>query len=206
MASVTTKLPLSAIGGTLAILLFCIFTLASSARYPGPFSPMDNWLSDLGTATKNPLGHAYFNMGCILTGACLLLLITDMGAWRTEDKKKTPLFTLGRACGALSTLALMLIGVFDEGTSYHLPLSVAFFLLQFLFIALVNASLWKHPAYDERIGYSAALAAIINIVFVYTFIAYEHAPVWEWLSVFSALLWVALFSYNMLKLEANSAS
>ncbi len=206
MAFDTTRLPLATIGGVLVILLFCMFTLASAVRYPGPFSPVDNWLSDLGTAAKNPSGYAYFNTGCILTGVCLLLLISGMGVWRVEDKRKKSLFTLSQACGALSAFTLMLIGVFDEGTPYHLALSVAFFLLQFLFIALANVSLWNDQAYDKRIGYYSAVVIIINIVFVYTFIAYEHAPVWEWLAVFSALMWVALLAYKMLKLEAETAS
>jgi hypothetical membrane protein len=204
MASTIKKRSLATVGGALVILLFCTFTLASAARYPGPFSPMDNWLSDLGTATKNPSGYVYFNTGCILTGVCLLLLVFSIGAWRAEDKIKGHLFTFSQAIGALSAIVLILIGAFDEGTPYHHPLAVGFFALQFVFIVLANIVLWGHPAYDRRIGYYAAFVAVINVVFVYAVFVHEHAQVWEWLAVISALLWVAFMAYNTLKLETAS--
>jgi hypothetical membrane protein len=186
---------LATIGGMLVIVLFCIFTLASAVRYPGAFSPMDNWLSDLGTAAKNPMGYVYFNAGCILTGVSTLLLVASMGAWYVDKKAVLPILT--RLMGTAAAFALMLIGVFDENTPYHTILSVAFFLLLTLFLILANASLWKHPAYQKWIGYYAAAAIVIDVIFAFTFFAYEHAPIWEWLAVFSALLWVGLLAYNM---------
>jgi hypothetical membrane protein len=198
------KLPLATIGGALVIVLFCAFTLASAVRYPGPFSPMDNWLSDLGTATKNPAGNIYFNVGCILTGISTLFVVAGMNAWRTERDKL--LLAASRIFGTASAFALMLIGAFDENTPYHTILSIMFFLSLTFFMVLTNVALWKHPAYEKWIGYYAAVAVAIGVAFGFTFFAYEHAPVWEWMAAFSALLWVALFSYNMLKLESKTAS
>ena len=202
MASNGSKLPLATIAGGLVIILFCIFTLASAARYPGPFSPMDNWLSDLGAVAKNPLGYMYFDMGCIVTGVCLLLLMAGMDAWRSEDNREKLLLAAGRACGTASAFALMLIGVFDEGTPYHAFLAIAFFMLLFLLLAITNISIWKHPAYNRWIGYYAVAVIVIDLAFMYTFYAYEHAPAWEWLAVFSGLLWVALLAFNTIKLES----
>lgn len=205
MASTTRRLPLATIGGVLAILLFCVFTFTSAVRYPGPFSPVDNWLSDLGTATKNPAGDVYFNVGCILTGVSLLLMMAGMSAWRSGDPRKDRALMAGQACGGASAFALMLIGVFVEGTAYHGILAMMFFLLLFLFLVLANVAVWKHPAYRRWIGYYALVAIVIDLVFIYTFFAYDHAPAWEWLAVFSALLWVGLLAGNALELEAPSA-
>ncbi|BAI62076.1 hypothetical protein MCP_2004 [Methanocella paludicola SANAE] len=199
MATGTKNMPLATIGGLLVILLFCIFTLASAVRYPGAFSPMDNWLSDLGTMKKNPAGYIYFNVGCILAGACTLFLVSGMGAWRVQERKL--LFEAGRALGALSAFTLMLIGAFDENTAYHTMLSIAFFLLLGLFLVFTNISLWKHPAYKRWIGYYAIIAVLIDVILALTFVVYEHAPIWEWLSVFGALAWVGMLAYNMRELE-----
>lgn len=198
MASTHKSPPLATIGGSLVILLFCIFTLASISQYPGPFSPVDNWLSDLGTPLLNPSGEIYFNAGCILTGLVMLLMVAGLGVWK-EGKNGTMLM-LGRACGAISAVALMLIGVFHEGTIYHTILAFTFFVLLALFVGLVSAALWKHPAYSRWLGYYTAIVIVIDIVFVITFIVYEHAPVWEWLAVFSGLVWAALLAYNTLRL------
>lgn len=200
MATGTKSLPLATIGGSLVILLFCIFTLASAVRYPGAFSPMDNWLSDLGTMKKNPAGYVYFNVGCILAGVSTLFLVTGMGAWKVQERKR--LFDAGQALGALSAFTLMLIGVFDENTPYHTILSIAFFLFLGLFLVLTNISLWKHPAYKRWIGYYSIVAVAIDILLALSFVVYEHAPIWEWLAVFGALAWVGMLAYNMRELEA----
>jgi hypothetical membrane protein len=201
MALNLSKLPLASIGGTLVILLFCVFTLASISQYPGPFSPMDNWLSDLGTPVKNPSGDLFFNVGCILTGICMLVLMAGLNIWKVEGLQKKVL-ALGRICGAVSAVGLMLIGIFYEGTAYHSTLALIFFLFLFLFLVFTNAAIWKHMKYNRWIRYYAIVAIVLDVVFIYTFFAYEHAPAWEWLAVFSALLWVAMLAYNILKLNA----
>jgi len=200
MALNLSKLPLSTIGGTLVILLFCVFTLASISQYPGPFSPMDNWLSDLGTPVKNPSGNLFFNAGCILTGICMLVLMAGLNIWKVEGLQKQ-IMALGRICGAVSAVGLMLIGVFYEGTAYHSTLSLVFFLFLFLFLVFTNVAIWDHVKYKKWIRYYAFVAIVLEVVFIYTFFAYEHAPVWEWLAVFSALLWAGMLAYNMLKFK-----
>ncbi len=201
MAINNSRLPLSTISGMLIILLFCIFTLASAARYPGPFSPMDNWLSDLGTPLKDPPGCVYFNVGCILTGICMVLMAAGLGIWNVEVGQKRLLMTLGRLCLVVSALGLMLVGVFNEGTPLHGTMALTFFLMLVIFLALVSAALWKRPDYSPLPGYYAILVIVINILFIYTFFAYEHAPVWEWIAVFSTLIWVVMLAYYTLKLD-----
>jgi len=200
MASAYKSLPLATIGGFLVILLFCIFTLASAVRYPVAFSPMDNWLSDLGTMKKNPAGYVYFNVGCILTGVSTLFLVSGMDAWQVKDNKR--LFEAGRAFGVFSAFTLMLIGAFDENTPYHTMLSLTFFLMLGLFLVLINISLWKHPAYKRWIGYYAIVVVAIDVILAVTFVVYEHAPIWEWLAVFGALAWVGMLAHSMRGLGA----
>lgn len=190
------KWPLSAIGGVLVIIIFCIFTLASIALYPGSFSPFNNWISDLGNHSLNSDGSVIFNTGCILTGLAMLVLIAGLGKWAVKGWKKAAL-AAGQACGVLSALALMLIGVFSEGTSLHGIMSITFFSLLFLLLVLTNVALFGDTRYFRWIGYFALLAIAIDVILAYTRFAYTHDTIWEWLAVFSALLWVALLSYNL---------
>lgn len=201
MSSPDWRPAMATISGVLVILAFSIFTLASAARYPGSFSPLDNWLSDLGTMAKNPGGYTYFNTGCILTGILTLLLVHGMGAWQV--KKYAGIFTLGRAAGGLSAAVLMLIGVFDENSPYHGSLSILFFLLMGLFLILTNAALWPIPAYRRWAGYYALVAIVVDAALGITYFAYEHAPVWEWLAVFGTLAWVGLLAHAMRDPEAT---
>jgi hypothetical protein len=41
---------------------------------------------------------------------------------------------------------------------------------------------------------------------MYTFVEYAHNTIWEWLAVFSALLWVAMLAFNMFTLDKRPAS
>jgi hypothetical membrane protein len=166
---------------------------------------MDNWLSDLGNASLNPSGAIFFNAGCILTGLAMLVLMAGLGRWHAEGWKRLTLMA-GQACGVLSAIALMSIGIFTEGTQYHGTLAITFFSLLFLFLVLTNVSIFSNPHYIKWIGYYAVLVVIVDLIFIYTFFAYEKNTIWEWLAVFSALLWVAMLAFNMVTLDERSGS
>ena len=200
-----TKWPLSAIGGVLVTVIFCVFTLISIALYSTPFSPFDNWLSDLGNPVLNPAGSVFFNAGCILTALAMIVLMAGLGKWDVTGRKKTVL-AAGQACGVLSALALMMIGIFTEGTPLHGTMSITFFSLLFLFLVLTNIAIFNDPRYFRWIGYYALLAIAIDLVFMYTYFAYAHNTIWEWLAVFSALLWVAMVSYCLFMIDRRIES
>jgi len=126
--------------------------------------------------------------------------MAGLGQWAVRGWKKAALAS-GQACGVLSAFALMLIGVFSEGTSLHGTMSITFFSLLFLFIVLTNVAIFDDRRYFRWIGYFALLALAIDVIFMYTYFAYAHDTVWEWLAVFSALLWVALMSNNLFAID-----
>ena len=39
--------------------IYIIMTILALAKYPEPFSPASNWLSDLGNRTVNPVGAIF---------------------------------------------------------------------------------------------------------------------------------------------------
>jgi hypothetical membrane protein len=199
------KWPLSDMGGVLVTVTFCAFTLVSIALYPTPFSPLNNWLSDLGNPKLDPAGSIFFNAGCILTGLAMIVLMAGLGQWGVRGWKKIAL-AAGQACGVLSAFALMMIGVFTEGTPLHGTMSIVFFSLLFLFLVLTNMAISYDSRYLRWIGYYALLAIAIDLVFIYTYFAYAHNTIWEWLAVFGALLWVAMVSYNLFMIDRRTES
>jgi hypothetical protein len=89
-----------------------------------------------------------------------------------------------------------MIGVFSENSgSLHSQWSEVFFLLNFFVLVLVGASLFGHPKYIKAIAYYGFIVAAINLVFV---VALDK-PLLEWFTVFTALGYVGLMSYNMSK-------
>jgi hypothetical membrane protein len=93
-----------------------------------------------------------------------------------------------------------MIGVFSENFgSFHDLWSKVFFLLNFLVLILVGASLFTHPRYIKAIAYYGFIVAAINLAFL----ALPKTPLLEWFTVFTALGYVGMISYNMsARLEA----
>ncbi len=190
--------PLTSISGALVIVLYCGFTSASWAFYPNPFGPTTDYLSRLGNFNYSPYGAYFYNLGCILTGLALFPFFIGFYKWHTDKLyQKVPLF-VGQAIGILSAIALILIGVFSEDQgSPHMTASSTFFLLNFLVLIVVNAALLLHPRFIKLIAIYGYAIDILSLGFELTI----GGPITEWFTVFGALLYVALISFNTLQLK-----
>ena len=191
-----SKWPISCIAGVAVIVLYCAFTFTSWALYPTPYSPVDNWLSDLGNSTYNPSGAILYNLGCILTGIALFPFFGGLYKWYTNDKGRRILLMITQAIGLFAAFSLVMIGVFSEDSGeLHILWSSIFFLLNLLVLILMGVSLFTHPNYMKPIAYYGFIVAAINLLFI---LAY-NIPLFEWFTVFTALGYVGLLVYNMLK-------
>jgi hypothetical membrane protein len=191
-----SKWPISCIAGVAVIVLYCAFTFTSWALYPTPYSPVDNWLSDLGNSTYNPSGAILYNLGCVLTGIALFPFFGGLYKWYTSDKGRRILLMITQAIGLFAAFSLIMIGVFSEDSGeLHILWSSIFFLLNLLVLILIGVSLFTHPNYMKPIAYYGFIVAAINLLFI---LAY-NIPLFEWFTVFTALGYVGLLVYNMLK-------
>lgn len=195
------KWPVSCFAGVAVIVLYCVFTFTSWALYPTPYDPVNNWLSDLGNATYNPRGAIVYNLGCILTGIALFPFFAGLYKWYTEESWRKISLIVAQIVGFLGAFSLIMIGVFSEDSlELHQMWSSIFFLLNLIFFIVLGTSLFTHPKYIKPIAYYGFLVAAINLLFV---IAY-NMPIFEWFTVFTALGYVGLIVYNMLKKGFNS--
>lgn len=191
-----SKWPISCMAGAAVIVLYCAFTFTSWALYPTPYNPVDNWLSDLGNSTYNPSGAILYNLGCILTGIALFPFFSGLYKWYTNEKGRKILLMITQATGLLAALSLIMIGVFSEDSGeLHSLWSSIFFALNLLVLILMGAALFTHPNYMKPIAYYGFIVAAINLLFVLIY----RIPLFEWFTVFTALGYVGLLVYNMLK-------
>ncbi|WP_080936349.1 DUF998 domain-containing protein [Methanosarcina mazei] len=198
----TKKMPLTSLGSFLAILIFFISIITSSTLYNDSYSPFDNWISDLGSSSKNPTGYIYFNFGCILTGISIILSAIGLVRWKTTDHKKNNHIYLSQCCGVLMALALIMIGIFSEDYGViHRFWATIFFILLLIFVTVTNIALKNHISYMRWIWYYAFISIAIDLIFMFTFSLGVRLPILEWLAVFSGLIWLGLIGYNTLKLE-----
>lgn len=190
------KLPISSLAGVAVIVLYCVFTFASWALYPAAYSPVTNWLSDLGNSTYNPKGSILYNLGCILTGIELFPFFIGLYRWYTDERWRRTALLVTQAVGCLAAFSLIMIGVFSEdyGSLHHLWSSV-FFLFNLIVLILAAASLFTHPRYIKAIAYYGFVVVAINLMYV----SLSDTPLLEWFTVFTALGYVGLLTYNMAK-------
>jgi hypothetical membrane protein len=193
------KWPILCIAGIFVIIFYCVFTFTSIALFPTAFSPIDNWLSDLGNSSFNPSGAVFYNVGCILTGLALIPFFAGLYKWYTKERLRKVMVMVTQAVGFFSGFALIMIGVFSEDSmAQHVFWSDVFFALNLIVLILANVSLMTHPKFLKPIAYYGFIVALINLLFIVA----SNTPVLEWFTVFTALGYVALLSYNTLRLRA----
>jgi hypothetical membrane protein len=191
------KWQISTVSGVAVIVLYCVFTFSSWALYPTPYSPVNNWLSDLGNSTANPNGAILYNLGCILTGIALFPFFIGLCKWYTTEKWRKATLITSQAVGCAVAFALIMIGVFSEDAgSMHVLWSDIFFLLNLIVLILSGASLITHPRCIKAIPAYGFLVAIVNLAFIFV----SSTPILEWFTVFSALAYVGALAYNITKL------
>ncbi|MEX2680732.1 MAG: hypothetical protein Q6373_003980 [Candidatus Sigynarchaeota archaeon] len=181
-------------GGILVVTIFPIFTFVSLALFPLPYSAITNWLSDLGNSVYSPGGAIWYNTGCILTGVALVPFFIGLNMFTLEEKWKKNVLVILQSFGLVQAFALVMIGVFSEDyPEQHITWSSIFFVVNMLVQIIASISLLHHPLFSKAIAAYGFATSAINVLFVVTL---GESPAVEWMTVFTALGFVALAVTN----------
>jgi Protein of unknown function (DUF998) len=195
--------PIISSAGIAAVVVYLIFALVAFLKYPGAYGPLTNWLSDLGNPLDNPSGAIFYRLGCVLSGAALILFYLKLGIWNPGSKKTRVLLTVAQCTGVLSAVSLMITGIFPLGTSteIHSLWSMMLYISLGFFLTFSATALMKNPAFKKGFGYYAFLTAAVNFVFG----AILHEIFWaEWISVGMFIAYVLMVACNSMVLARAS--
>ena len=92
------------VSGLAAVVIYVIFTAVALSKYPNAYSPVTNWLSDLGNPLVNQSGALFYNLGCILTSLVLIAFYIGLRSWNNNDKRLRILLTIAQIAGMLSSI------------------------------------------------------------------------------------------------------
>jgi hypothetical protein len=211
MASSAWKWSLSSVTGFVAVIIYSVFTFTAVALYPTPYTPVYDWLSNLGNVNFNPVGSFFFNSGCILTGIALVPFFVGLYIWNEPVTWKKILLLAGQVAGIFAAIALIMVGVFPE-TQITRHMLAAGLMFKALFVAMVIlnlGALFSHPRFMRWVGYYGIVVMFIDLAFVVILLMFKDilgafhttvpVPGLEWAAVFSSLLWIGALSYNMAK-------
>lgn len=191
-------MPAGSITAAMAIFLFCLPVAIAIALYPPPFSPLKNWMSDLGNSSLNPSGSAYFNGACVMVGLLTVVFYLGTYRWHSPGIRGNRMLAAAMASGVFAGIALAGVGIFPETFSpHHFIVSVLFFVANSIAILLANTALKGREGYGRGATCAGYLVIAVSVVFAAQMIIVKSITILEWISVLSMLLWAALTGWGM---------
>jgi len=197
---VKLKLMISSVFGVLVIGIYIAFTITSYLHYSAEYSPLTNWLSDLGNPLANPSGAVYYNLGCILTSIALVVFFIGLSGWNTGEKKMKILLSIGQITGIFSAFSLIITASFPLGehTSVHSAWSMIIYISVAFFFTFSGSALLKHPAFAKWIAYWGFLAAAFNFIngAILSYVLENEFFIGEWVTVTMLIVYVGMLVYS----------
>jgi hypothetical membrane protein len=196
------KYPVTTIAGLASIAACVSLAGAAYVLYPWAFSPMTNWISDLGNTWLNPRGSMFFRADMVVVGLGLSAFFLGLRALTHGQSLLTRvLIVMAQLSGLVASLALAMTGVFSENQqSAHALWATVLFVALAATVMLLGAGVLSHPGVPTWIGYFALAAFAADIVSI---VARSH---WlEWVAVPLLLVFVAQVSYGTLKVTRTRA-
>jgi hypothetical membrane protein len=186
--------------GVAAIGLYLACSTAAWWFYPRPFSPLRNWLSDLGNSLRNPRGALFYNVGCALTAAALFLFVLGLSRWRSGRRLRDGLIAAAQVAGIVSAFSLLMVGVYSQDLArQHLFYSNSFFSSFPVFMVLHSTALTGHPRSGRSLGILGFVVVVVGLGFHWLFPV--SRPL-EWVTEAGFLLFVGLVAWNTQRVVA----
>ncbi len=181
---------LSFIASILIVLCYLTFAILAYVQFPLPYSPIKNWLSDLGNVELNPHGAILYNIGIISTAVLLVLFFLGLLVWIMQKNKiQNIMLFLTLGFGILGSICMILSAVFPINyykthafwsTSLYVMLSTAF-----IFSVAAFRYHQKFPRWLLVLGLLTAVSVILSIFMMNVYVL-------EWITVLLFLAYVCL--------------
>ncbi|MHA1963907.1 MAG: DUF998 domain-containing protein [Candidatus Thorarchaeota archaeon] len=191
-------LALSAIVGS---AVYCILTYVSITIFPGPFGPLDNYLSQLGNSSLNPEGAIFYNLAVIITGMCLIPFYGGLyHSYRNPNGNKRLMSVV--LFGMINALSIMMSGVFSEDFyAQHFFWSLMIFVTWIPVLFITNVVLMKQGGivkWNSVYGIGLGFFDTSFVGYVLLFGTSSGAII-EWVTIFSFILWAIILAVGTIK-------
>lgn len=173
-----------------AVVCYLGCALLAYARYPLPFSPLENWLSDLGNPDRNPAGALFYNSGIVATAAVLPLFFLGLARWKIATNRAQHLMLfLTQGFGMLGSLAMLLSGLYPINLlALHGFFSMCLFILLGTAFAFSVAALRYHASCPRWLLLMGAITALVDMLYG----VLHTVHVLEWVTVALLLCYLVL--------------
>jgi hypothetical membrane protein len=191
---------LSFLASIIVMVWYLVFAVLALSRYPSTYSPLYNWLSDLGNAYLNPSGAVFYNIGIVVSGGVMLLFFLGLVEWRMANNRiQNQMLYVMLGFGILGALALLMSGFYPMNfLTAHSIFSTWLFILLGTSFAFSVAALRYHPACPLLLLILGALTAIVTLVYGF----FHSIIALEWVTVALFLCYVGLLGAQTNRLSS----
>ncbi len=183
----------------LLLICYLAFTLLAFARYPQPFLPARNWLSDLGSGELNPAGAVFYNTGIILTGLLVALFFLGLSRLRMEGKRvQNSMVRVTQGFGLAGAFSMVMSAVYPiQYAAAHSLWSAGLYILLGTAFGFSVAALRYDPQVPRwllALGILTALSAMLMGIF-------QTVTLIEWVTVPLFLVYCVLLGGQVRRKE-----
>ena len=195
---------LSFVTSLVAIVCYLTCALLAFSRYPLPYSPVSNWLSDLGNVDVNPGGAPFYNVGIVATGVLLVLFFLGLSQWKMQTNRiQILMLFLTQGFGVLGALAMVMSGVFPiNHFALHSFFSTCSNILLGTAFAFSLAALRYHASCPRWLLMLGAITTLVDLVFGLSKILHPFY-VFEWVTIALFIGYIALLGAQTQRLTSE---
>ena len=180
----------------LAILTYVVCAYLAYHNFPKGYSPLNNWLSDLGDFDHNPTGAVFYNLGVAVIGLQVLLFFLGISSWQIKANRIQHLMVrITQLFGIFGSVALIMSALFPINQPQHQFWSISLYILLGTAFAFSVSALRYHPECPKWILALGVLTAAMDIISG----IFHHATMLEWLTV--GLFLIYLFTLSVITRE-----
>lgn len=186
---IKSRFPVCYYSAILGAISYIAFAILAYARYPLPFSPIHNWLSDLGNQIDNPQGAIFYNIAVILSAICLAIWFTaGLSQWKLKhETAHQRLLLISQTAGLLAAFAMIMSAIYPINIFHiHAFWSQVHFMMFGIAFGFSVATLRYHPFVPKGVLYLGAGAAVLpTLMFIFGDFYWL-----EWVAVGSMILYM----------------
>ncbi len=180
-----------AIAGILGGLLFVIFTFIDMLIYPGGYSFIDNYFSQLGLTVINGqpafFNYILFILACSSAAVCSIPFWYAIKMVFSDSRMVKTIGWIGSILGFAAAPCLSLLAIFagDVYPAEHGWATILFFILYSLAIIIYSVGMLINPEYNSLlslVGFAVATICLLHIFFI-------GGALMQKIAVYSMVLW-----------------
>jgi hypothetical membrane protein len=175
------------------VIGYLLLAFLAFINLPSSYSPLENWLSDLGSHQLNPKGAIFYNAGIILTGISLIVFFVSLVEWKMAgNKKQNIMLLLTQIFGCAGAIAAIMSAAFPitvEGI--HSFWSAILYIFLGTAFAFSVAAMRYHPYYPKWLLILGGLVAVEDMAWSLVLNTYMM----EWITVALFLIYVSFLGF-----------